>query len=80
MSGLVAKDTETCRYRKYVDMDSRQHLFTSIAVETIGAVDPDSHDFMRQLGSRLARVSGDERALSFVVQRISTAIQRGNAS
>ncbi|KAI0983896.1 hypothetical protein GJ496_002005 [Pomphorhynchus laevis] len=52
-------------------------MFTPIALETIGAVGPD---FLLELGSRLARFSGDARVPFLLMQMISTAIQLANAA
>ena len=35
--------------------------------------------FLKELGWRARRKSGDERAASFLLQRLSVAVQRGNA-
>ena len=49
-----------------------------MAIETLGAIGPKSLVFLKELGWRARRQSGDERAASFLLQRLSVAVQRGN--
>ena len=51
-----------------------------MAVETCGAFGPLSMQFNRELGHRLKLVTNEPRSLQFLIQRISVAIQRGNAA
>ena len=51
-----------------------------IAVETLGALGNDATDFLHQLGRRIATVTGERRATEYLLQRVSVAIQRGNAA
>ena len=46
----------------------------------MGALGDEAVDFMRKLGRRVASVSGEKRATEFLLQRLSVAIQRGNAA
>ena len=55
------------------------HSFTPVAIETLGAIGPKSLVFLKELGWRARQQSGDERAPSFLLQRLSVAVQRGNA-
>ena len=55
------------------------HSFTLVAIETLGAIGPNSLVFLKELGWRARRQSGDERAASVLLQRLSVAVQRGNA-
>ena len=50
-----------------------------MAVETLGVWGPGALELIGELGRRLAVSSHDPRATSFLKQRISIAIQRGNA-
>jgi hypothetical protein len=56
------------------------YCFVPIAVETLGALGDDVSDFLHQLGRRIANVTGERRATEFLLQRLSVAIQRGNAA
>ena len=58
---------------------SRDFFFTPVASETMGSWGESSLGFLKDLGSRVAAVSGDKRETSWLFQRLSIAIQRGNA-
>jgi hypothetical protein len=51
-----------------------------IAVETLGALGEEADDFVHEVGRRITAVTGKRRATEFLLQRLSVAIQRGNAS
>lgn len=51
-----------------------------MAIETIGAYGEGAWQFLLELGRRLKIVSQDSRATSFLFQRLSVAMQRGNAA
>jgi len=51
-----------------------------VAVETFGVYAKEAEKFVAALGERLKTVSGDPRSLAFLKQRISLAVQRGNAA
>ena len=46
----------------------------------MGTFGADAKDLIRDLGSRLRAVTGEPRSATFLTQRISIAIQRGNAA
>ena len=56
------------------------YLFTPVAIETSGAIGPRSRVFLRELGRRVRWESGEPRATSYLLQRLSVAVQRGNAA
>jgi len=49
-------------------------------VETLGAVGESAFDFFRELGRRIASSTAEPRSFSFLMQRLSVAVQRGNAA
>jgi hypothetical protein len=51
-----------------------------IAVETLGAWGPDGLRFVREVGVRLAIATGEKRSGTFLLQRMSLAVQRGNVA
>ena len=51
-----------------------------VAVETLGVWGPSAIALCADIGGRLASESGDSRSLAFLQQRISLAVQRGNAA
>ena len=64
---------------KYQHLDA-SHSFTPIAVEMTGLFDPLKWAFLKDLGHRIALATGEERSRTYLVQRISVAIQRENAA
>ena len=53
--------------------------FVAITVETLGPINEDGSNFLREIGKRLTTISGDPRETSFLLQRISVTLQRYNA-
>ena len=77
-AGTAATHAETLKRRKYQALAQR-FIFEPIAVETSGAMGECSSNFVSVLGAKIAALTGDRRETSFLRQRISVAIQRGNA-
>ena len=50
-----------------------------VAVESMGSWGEMGLKFIKDLGGRIADVTGEPRSTSFLFQSISMAIQRGNA-
>ena len=59
----------------YAHLDP-SHSFTPVAVETSDVVGPQSLAFLKDLGHRMRQVTGEERSLSYLLQRVSVAVQR----
>ena len=77
--GAVAAMAEERKKAKYEHLDA-SHSFVPVAVETAGVFGPLTHAFLKDLGRRIALVTGEEKSYSYLVQRVSVAIQRGNAA
>ena len=75
----MANDAERRKKLKYQSLTSL-YSFTPIAVESLGSVGEEASKFFRDLGNRIASVSNESRSYSFLMQRLSVAIQRGNAA
>ena len=54
-------------------------LLVPLAIETLGAWGEQARVFVVQLGRLITGVTGDVRETDFLRQRLSIAIQRGNA-
>ena len=78
-AGAVAALVEERKKNIYAHLDP-SHSFTPVAVETSGVVGPQSLAFLEDLGRRMRQVTGEERSLSYLLQRVSVAVQRGNAA
>jgi len=53
--------------------------FVPLAFETLGPICESGTSFLDELGGRLTAVTADPRERSFLYQRLSVAIQHGNA-
>ena len=49
-------------------------------METLGPFGDEAQKLIKELGRRLYVCSGEPRSTAFLIQRISLAIQRGNAA
>lgn len=77
--GLVAGLAETKKWAKYSHLTD-SYVFTPVAIESFGAFGPKSKAFLNCLGRTIKLYSGDNQAKSYLFQRISVAIQRGNTA
>jgi hypothetical protein len=78
-AGAAALQAEKKKFRKYQGALS-QYLFVPFAVETLGPFGEEAQDLVKELGRRIYDNTGEIRSKSFLIQRISIAIQRGNAA
>ena len=77
--GAVATEAESRKREKYVAL-SASYYFVPIAIETLGALGEDAAAFMKDLGRRVGAATREPRSSAFLMQRLSVAIQRGNAA
>ena len=59
---------------------SGNYIFEPFGVETLGPWGPSAHSLFKDLSKRLVDTSRDPRAGFYLGQRLSVAIQRGNAA
>ena len=78
-AGEVAEQAEQAKCHKYSALESK-FFFVPIAIETSGVFGPSAYTFLKELGSRLMSVTMDSQARHYLFQRISVAVQRGNAA
>ena len=79
VAGGAAQKAFDKKQQKYSDI-SNDHCFIPVAMETFGAWAEDSLAFVRQLGGRIAKATGEPRSFSFLLQRLSIAVQKANAA
>ena len=76
----AAADTrETQKISKYRCLANDYH-FVPIGIETFGSFGSEGYKLIKSIGKRIFEATGEKRSTSFLFQRISMAIQRGNAS
>jgi hypothetical protein len=79
----VLKSSEvsgSCKHSKYSSIISSNYVFKGLAFETLGPWCKEAIDFINFIGNRLIAESGDSKSKKFLFERISLAIQRGNAA
>ena len=77
--GKLASFAEQRKKKKYTTL-SREFTFVPVAVETLGAWGQEGDLLIRAIGKRISEATGETRATNFLRQRLSLAVQRGNAA
>lgn len=68
------------KHSKYSELKSNNYIFNAFAVETLGSWSTEAIQLINKIGPILNSVTGDHRSHGYLIQRISLAIQRANAS
>jgi hypothetical protein len=68
------------KHSKYSSIISSNYIFKGLAFETLGPWCKEVIDFVNDIGNRLIAESGESKSKKFLFERISIAIQRGNAT
>ena len=63
---------------KYCDL-AGAHLFFPVAIETAGTWNQMAVELVQEIGRRITLVTEDSKETVFLFQRLSIALQRGNA-
>lgn len=79
-TGGVAELAAIKKRNKYKEIVEKGYQFLPFAVETLGPWCQEASKFMQVLGKRLKDVTGEPRSKSYLIQKISLAIQRGNST
>jgi len=77
-AGAAAERQEAAKRAKYPTL-CQDFNFEPIIIETLGSWGPQTELFIRKLSKRLISASGDPKAGSYFLQRLSVAIVVGNA-
>ena len=77
-AGRTAAKAERAKRAKYSDL-ARRFRFEPIAIETSGVFGPSSKKIVQEIGSRIIEKTGEVREANWLKQRLSIAVQRGNA-
>ena len=77
--GAAATHSSLLKVQKYNALAPTHH-FVAIAVETLGPWNAEGLAFIRELGRRITLVTGEPRETTFLLQRISIAVQLGNVA
>ena len=74
----VAKRAAAIKTNKCSDI-TFTHIFYVISIETAGSWDVQEVELMEEIGRRTTAATNDQNETMYLFQRISMAIQRGNA-
>jgi hypothetical protein len=80
VSGFAAEMACKRKHSKYSSIISSNYVFKGLAFETLGPWCKEAIDLINVIGNRLIAESGDSKSKKFLFERISLAIQRGNAA
>ena len=78
-AGAVAREAEHRKQVKYSHFED-SHYFVPIAIETLGAMGHKARSFLKELARRIHLATEDNQAHRHLIQRLSVAVQRGNAA
>ena len=78
VAGCAAQKAFNKKEWKYREI-SKNFVFIPVAMETFGAWAEDSLAFVMQLGNRIAKATSEVRSATFLLQRISIAVQKANS-
>ena len=56
------------------------NIFSQTRSKSAGVFGPETMEFLRELGRRLQLVSAEHNSFTYMIQRLSVAVQRGNAA
>ena len=77
-AGAAARQAASTKNTKYIDITST-HIFYPIAIETAGLWDVQALEMIDEFGRRVTEATEDTKETMYLFQRLSMAIQRGNA-
>ena len=77
-AGAVAEAAESRKRAKYSSLNPLYSIIP-IAIESSGACGPRTMEFLKELGERMRKATGEESSFLYLLQRLSVAVQRGNA-
>ncbi len=76
--GMASQKAAVRKHAKYSKIKQNYHL-VAFAVETFGPWSKEAVDLINKIGSNLIRVTGEPKSKRYLIERISLAIQHGNA-
>ena len=77
-AGSAAEKAEAAKILKYARI-AETHVFIPLACETMGGWGTKCRNFINELGRRCTLVTGEPKEAMYMRQKMSIAIQRGNA-
>ena len=78
LAGSASEAAAVKKPVKYATI-AASHIFTPVAVETLGTICDAATEFLYGLGRRITLISIEPRETNYLFQRVSVLIQRYNA-
>jgi hypothetical protein len=78
LAGSAANHSSNLKHQKYSSLQP-EYLFVPVAIETLGPWNTEGLKFIEELGRRTSALTGEPRETVFLKQRLSVAVQKGNA-
>ena len=78
-SSYVATAKEATKRQHYNDIPLC-YILEAVAIETLGDIGDSSWAFLRTVDQRIQEQTSEKRSLAWLQQRLSIAVQRGNAA
>ena len=63
----------------YIEL-TKDCILIPIAIETLGSWGQQGHELVKEIGRKIGDVTGERRSTFYLFQRISMAVQSGNAT
>jgi hypothetical protein len=77
----AARLRENAKKSKYLTVETyNNYHFVPIAIETLGPWGDDAKKKINEIGQKIQKITNESRSTSYLSQRISIAVQRGNAA
>ena len=77
-AGAAADNAAIAKKSKYTGI-TNTHIFIPVAIETGGAWNSEATELIQDIGKSIRIINGESRETAYLFQRISIAIQKGNA-
>ena len=75
----AAETAEKAKMILYQEL-TKYCIFTLVAMETLRSWGQQGHELVKEIGRKICEVTGERRSTFYLFQRISMAVQRGNAA
>ena len=75
-AAMAAEERKRNRYSTLTD----RYLFEPVAIETTGVMGPSTRSFLQRLGRQMSTRTGNSRETSWLIERVSLAVVRGNSA
>ena len=77
--GSAAATAEKNKHTKYQTLEPN-YIFCPIAIESSGVFGEEGLSLIKKIGEKIMKITGESKSTSYLIQRISLAVQRGNAA